>query len=874
MASGIKVGSAYSTYELDISGLKQNVAEAKRLLSDLQATAQRTKAPVLGGGGAGGAGGAGKAGADLNKAKREADQAFTAFKRLETAYTRVRDSEIGAARAAGDHARALKLIQTELGRTATDTVRYNSLLAQQSRIQAQIARQKPPTPPSPSPGGGIGEFLGGAKSLLGGAGIALGAQQVISFTAESIKMANALEKTKSTVLALSGSQQRFNEVMEIARRGQQLYGGTLDETLRGLGSLVNLSNRTGTSLTQLDNVSRRLAVVDPVQGIEGANIALKEFLSGSGAEAATSLARRFELPKKAIAALAKEGTSAKDRLQALDDLLAKQGITQEVLANRANTTAATYDRLGVTIDDAKLKFGAWTSEGLEPAAKGLDRLIQAALGSRKAIAELREVVFREGQKEAERNAVAGQVDAKLYDTVSNLSFGAKRVTAKGEDVNEVRSRVKALREAMIDLSLASDQNADAIGRSLEMVYQGTLSASQFEQAIASLTSRQRGAVDVEDRRAISLAGITAAQQRQIKTEDEASEAHSKSIIETVKSREEHDRLAAATDLAARGLLGAGDQALILAAKYNISTEAARALIREQQRIGQNAGALADQRAGERSGGKYQTASGATTAYDADRARAARQRELEQARRDRLFAVGTPAQQLAQLQKELKQLAPGTADYERKYTEILTLQQQIRDRQVKTAKTQASEAQKRLNLEEKTADAMERQAKAAIDVQLSAIEDRRKRREEEKRVRQAQRVLSSPTASAEQKAAALDVLAEVPLLQQKRALEIASQQRDAGGTVVNGKLYGTIPNAGGVAAPIPSVPGRTGGSIPVPAPIAAPVPTAIMPVLNVSIAVYLDSAEIGRRIDVRASEGVLVQLQQGYEAARGGGFVRR
>ncbi len=93
-----------------------------------------------------------------------------------------------------------------------------------------------------------------------------------------------------------------------------------------------------------------------------------------------------------------------------------------------------------------------------------------------------------------------------------------------------------------------------------------------------------------------------------------------------------------------------------------------------------------------------------------------------------------------------------------------------------------ELQKEINdLVKQQGDELDRQRKAAIDAQLGIIDDREERREEDRKIAQANRVLASGDASQEQKEAALDVLNRIPLEREKRQQEIAKNQEIAGQT---------------------------------------------------------------------------------------------
>lgn len=171
--------------------------------------------------------------------------------------------------------------------------------------------------------------------------------QVVFRLQEMLDRANELERTSATVSAVAGSFDKFNEVITVAATQQQRFGGTLNEQLQGFTSLVQITRRYNVDLEQLDNVARRLAIIDPLQGFSGAAIALKEFFAGD----ITSLSRRFEIDRKTLNSV-KDIADEGERLQKLDEVLADLGISNAVLAARAQSSAAEFDRLGGNLQNA------------------------------------------------------------------------------------------------------------------------------------------------------------------------------------------------------------------------------------------------------------------------------------------------------------------------------------------------------------------------------------------------------------------------------------------------------------------------------------------------------------------------------------------
>lgn len=182
--------------------------------------------------------------------------------------------------------------------------------------------------------------------------------------AKVISEGNELEKTLTTFRILSGSQEQYAKNLAIAKEQQKLFGGSLNDTVEGMSEFANLSNRTGIEVNKLTNLARAMATVDPAQGFKGAGIALKEFFSGN----LTSLARRFEIPREALAGIEKI-TDQKAKFEELNRVLAQFGISQELVTAQANTTAVTFDKLGGAAADAKAAIGQALASSLSNVAK-------------------------------------------------------------------------------------------------------------------------------------------------------------------------------------------------------------------------------------------------------------------------------------------------------------------------------------------------------------------------------------------------------------------------------------------------------------------------------------------------------------------------
>jgi hypothetical protein len=207
----------------------------------------------------------------------------------------------------------------------------------------------------------VSAFAGSLLNVYGVVASAIGT--VIDTFTQLVTKANELDRVSATVNALGGSFNLFTQAMSLATRQQALYGGTLSETMQGLTSLIPLTRKYGVDLGQLDNIARRLAVIDPLQGFSGASIALKEFFSGD----ITSLSRRFEIDRKSLNSIRDAGSQA-EQLEALDEALSKMGISMDVLNAKTQTAAGSFDRAGASWDNFLVMLGKQTQTTLAPTA--------------------------------------------------------------------------------------------------------------------------------------------------------------------------------------------------------------------------------------------------------------------------------------------------------------------------------------------------------------------------------------------------------------------------------------------------------------------------------------------------------------------------
>lgn len=233
---------------------------------------------------------------------------------------------------------------------------------------------KPMPDPTPQARKGIDDLAQGVLNLQAaftGLAVVQVGQQLIGLGVSAGQAYLQLEKVENTARLLSGTTANYNALVNLARENQKLFGGTLAENIQGLSGFANTARKSGIELATFNDLSQRLNLLSPEQGMEGAAIALKEALSGD----TQSLVERFELPRAALAKLKAEGLSAADRVKILNDVLTDQGVAAGAAASQVSDTAKAYNEFGAAADLAKTKAGEFLAVMFSPAARGGARVL-------------------------------------------------------------------------------------------------------------------------------------------------------------------------------------------------------------------------------------------------------------------------------------------------------------------------------------------------------------------------------------------------------------------------------------------------------------------------------------------------------------------
>lgn len=234
-------------------------------------------------------------------------------------------------------------------------------------------------------GGGAGGGAGGAGGAAAGGAMnfqrylhiynsvtyALGTlNNAFHFLQRTIADGNELTQTQATLMALVSAQgyrgadamNAYSQAMGLAIENQLKFGGSLSENANQMMSVQQIAHTYGVSVGQLNRAIQLLALKDPIQGTKYAAVALQELMSGE----TRSLHQRFELSSGSVRKLKDYSDNTSKQLEALTQILADQGLTMDVLNQRINTVAGSYNKLGAVVDN----FAQVAGQGLATVFQG------------------------------------------------------------------------------------------------------------------------------------------------------------------------------------------------------------------------------------------------------------------------------------------------------------------------------------------------------------------------------------------------------------------------------------------------------------------------------------------------------------------------
>jgi hypothetical protein len=464
--------------------------------------------------------------------------------------------------------------------------------------------------------GAIDQFKSSLIGIVGPAAVAGAAITALGNTAESFKRAFVfkaqLDETKASISAQLIGIRDSGKAFDEARRFADQYKLTQADTAVAIQASVPLLRQSKSSLTDILTVLSQLQVLKPEQGIQGAAFALSELQGGQ----ARSLATRFNVPIAKATEMKNEIAKGADAVQVLGKYLDDAGIGAEALAVRTKGAAGALNDAKIAAEDLAI------AQGNLAASKGGIAVVQEQA-----------IIYR-----GLANVLNGELVPGLKAQAATLS-----ATLAGQQA--------------YNQAIAAGRNETQATAIQQQVYDQTLRQSYIDLGLFTPAQDAATAATNNHTRALGVSKNALSEDALKKLDDQ---------IETAKLSAQQTQLALDSQRAAVGLLGAGDQALILAKKYGIAADQAQFLINQQQKLS-NATALADQRVGERDPSNTQTAKqfdafdklrDARQKEDADSAKAAAEKARADAARLRdaqnalnLARATTKQQKIAELQRQ-------------------------------------------------------------------------------------------------------------------------------------------------------------------------------------------------------------------------------
>lgn len=655
------------------------------------------------------------------------------------------NAQAAAARAAGNHAEAESILQVALGRVDKSSIAAIRTSTNLLNVQNRLANNKGPVTLPRTIDGLSGSAATAADKLrvLGTAFVALGAVKGLADTAVQFRdLALGTQRADNSLRILAGSTRLYDEALAAAKNQQILFGGSLQENIEGLSGLVTVSRSAGVSLQSLIDVSQQLAVKDPSQGVAGARIALQEALSGDP----VSLARRYEIPRKALAAIRDEATSGADKIKIISDYLTGVGIAAGAAADAVPAATRELNAMNAEAEAAKIALGTLIAEGFRPLVR---EATQAFGGIGQGLKNFNAIDTK--MKELSGTLVQGSADFQAYSASAtdaanqllvntgqrlpilneqqfkvakgfvDIGLSAEAAVAKVEpfsralgDVGNIGARltesglptteIDALAARLSNLVVAGGQVSDATAQMTRDFLLGKIGPEQFAAGIDALEISQRANIRATDEAIIASQRMGPAIDASKIAVDEETKTLQDAILKKYESAQASERLAEAEAFIANigkqvqaGLINVADGAQIVGDKFGFardkalefvdaSARAARVTVSQQNRQNVFSDLL-------KFGGQAAT-------YLKD------QQELAKAERDQAFALADTAGQAKILKGELDKLTPGTDEYVRKQTELRLAERQLaeeRDRtRLRGAKSATSLANKGLSALDKDA----------------------------------------------------------------------------------------------------------------------------------------------------------------------------
>lgn len=503
----------------------------------------------------------------------------TSLQRTQDTMLRMAMAEARLASTTGDTAQAVRVLEQALQNVTERTrtvVQAQTMLARQQQQLTTTTRSMRENLERLAQVGGL------VSSAVFAVSTAFGASLLTGAAVEAGRLALELDNVQVSLRAIAGSQTLYNQALEQAAAFQRVYGGTLSENVALMQDFVMISKRTGAEMERLVETAQLLAIVKPEQGITGASYALSELLAGD----LVSIVERFNLSRSAVREYLNEfrRTGDANRLLAgINELLEKQGVTLDVVQQRAEALSATYNQLGASLERLQRNAGQALAEGFAPAARGLSFVLDTLAGA-----------------PTEVDRAVQSIGKQLLENATSFTEYQNAIKAANAELGSLRNQqfigvaipnIEQLSEAQFTYL----QYLRLTGESFDEAYSR---AAQYGQELIDIGDGQYTLVEQADalRRAQDLltqAQIDSAEQARrtsLAVENQARTVY-QDVANKLLARAETERLSVAQQQLDQALLSVAYSGTVLdtqvraiSAQFSLTEQEVRSLIAEYQNL--------------------------------------------------------------------------------------------------------------------------------------------------------------------------------------------------------------------------------------------------------------------------------------------------
>jgi hypothetical protein len=545
--------------------------------------------------------------------------------KAEAALLRQARAEATLATAQGNTAKAAQILSSALGQVDRSSIAAIGAETQLTRVNKQLDGSMAVLPRTIA--GLSHEAASFAVNAIGIGSAVTAATTVINSFAEAFKFKAELDATNASISVQLAGVRNVPAVFASANAYANRFKITQQDLTGALQASIPIMRNSRSTTEEILGTLQRLTVLNPRENIEGAAFALKELQSGQ----VQSIADRFNVSRTAAGAMKKEIEGGADAVQVLGKYLDSVGASTQALDAQMSGPVGKMRDLAKAQEDLKIAQGNF------------------AMGPGMAILELQMNALR-----GPTRLFTGDWDAmsaSLRQNAEILTFLDPRLGGLARTLASNISITQAVTGATQQQAAATQQAGQAAaGASGEFVNQAA-AVDKVSQATQDALSKQADALG-QDR---EMAGAKA-------------------------------ELAGLADQVARGLLGSGDAALIMARDYGIAAGQAAALIaqqaglakqpteaRQERTTAADTNAVRDAVNKNRADAEQKIIDSRLEAYNRAQAsaRAARDQAAAAAAAQGRYTEATEssAQRVARLRAELTHLTAGSADYIDQQTKI-------------------------------------------------------------------------------------------------------------------------------------------------------------------------------------------------------------